>query len=404
MRNYGITHLLTSMLVRLTLAVLLLGYFPSKGQLIEQLLASDTSKVVQQVLKDTGTYRLQVIYTEITDNKSFWGKQQTELTTHTFRNKPKEYFFPASLVKLPVSAFALEKIASLYPQGINESTPFAPLNDFQCIGKSTNNAPQSTKDLIKKVFVYSDNAAFNYLYELCGQSYVQTRLKEMGYPNARIVEKIARCNSSENQNTGPVAFYANQELLYVDVRKESPQPEMLPIPAKIGHASIFNGKLVQGPKDFSASNFIPLQDAHSILLSLVLPKEVDEDKRFKITESQRMLLMKSMSTLPKNYCPDSCNGQTFKDNYVKYLMGTRDTLPSKWKIYNKVGLAHGFMSDCSYFEDSLAQVRFFLSAVIYVNADGVLNDGKYEYATIGTPFMKRLGELIYEYERKKKVK
>lgn len=43
-----------------------------------------------------------------------------------------------------------------------------------------------------------------------------------------------------------------------------------------------------------------------------------------------------------------------------------------------------------------------LSAVIYCNKDGVLNDSQYDYDEIGFPFMKNLGELIYQHELKRK--
>ena len=33
---------------------------------------------------------------------------------------------------------------------------------------------------------------------------------------------------------------------------------------------------------------------------------------------------------------------------------------------------------------------------MYVNKDEILNDDKYDYDTIGLPFMKRLGEIIYQ--------
>ena len=39
-----------------------------------------------------------------------------------------------------------------------------------------------------------------------------------------------------------------------------------------------------------------------------------------------------------------------------------------------------------------------LSAVLYVNADGVLNDDKYEYDSIGFPFLRDLGRRVYEAE------
>ena len=49
-------------------------------------------------------------------------------------------------------------------------------------------------------------------------------------------------------------------------------------------------------------------------------------------------------------------------------------------------------------------VEFMLCAVVYVNADGILNDNKYEYKTVCLPFMKNLGQLIYQYELKRQKK
>jgi hypothetical protein len=43
-------------------------------------------------------------------------------------------------------------------------------------------------------------------------------------------------------------------------------------------------------------------------------------------------------------------------------------------------------------------VEFFLTATILVNEDGIFNDDKYEYETVGKPFLARLGQVIYEYE------
>jgi hypothetical protein len=44
-------------------------------------------------------------------------------------------------------------------------------------------------------------------------------------------------------------------------------------------------------------------------------------------------------------------------------------------------------------------VEFMLSATIHCNNDGIYNDDNYDYATVGFPFMKQLGLLIYEYEK-----
>ncbi|HEU0110710.1 MAG TPA: hypothetical protein VFQ73_07525, partial [Flavisolibacter sp.] len=46
-------------------------------------------------------------------------------------------------------------------------------------------------------------------------------------------------------------------------------------------------------------------------------------------------------------------------------------------------------------------IEFLLSAVIYVNADGVLNDNKYEYTQNGYPFFRELYTIIYSYEKER---
>ncbi|MES2795626.1 MAG: hypothetical protein V4683_06665, partial [Bacteroidota bacterium] len=48
--------------------------------------------------------------------------------------------------------------------------------------------------------------------------------------------------------------------------------------------------------------------------------------------------------------------------------------------------------------------EFFVSAVIYCNEDQIFNDDKYDYDQIGFPFMKNLGQLLYDYESKRTKK
>jgi len=47
-------------------------------------------------------------------------------------------------------------------------------------------------------------------------------------------------------------------------------------------------------------------------------------------------------------------------------------------------------------------VEFILTAVVQSNEDGIYNDDKYEYATVCLPFMKNLGQVIYQYELERK--
>ena len=71
------------------------------------------------------------------------------------------------------------------------------------------------------------------------------------------------------------------------------------------------------------------------------------------------------------------------------------------RIFNKVGDAYGFLIDAAYIVDFRNKVEFMLTATIYCNSDGIFNDDKYDYDTIGFPFLKNLGQVIYEYELKR---
>jgi hypothetical protein len=82
----------------------------------------------------------------------------------------------------------------------------------------------------------------------------------------------------------------------------------------------------------------------------------------------------------------------------------KGTLNGKVRIFNKIGDAYGFLNDVAYVADFENKVEFMLSCTILCNTDGIFNDDKYEYETIGQPFMKRLGEVIYEHEKQRSKK
>lgn len=92
-------------------------------------------------------------------------------------------------------------------------------------------------------------------------------------------------------------------------------------------------------------------------------------------------------------------------SYCKFLLYGCDKnasiLPNV-RIFNKVGDAYGFLLDIAYVADFENQVEFMVSAVIYCNRDGIMNDDNYDYADTGYPFMKYLGQTIYQYELSRK--
>ena len=102
----------------------------------------------------------------------------------------------------------------------------------------------------------------------------------------------------------------------------------------------------------------------------------------------------------------SYDNENYWDTYVKYfLYGAEKDISKKGiRIFNKVGKAYGFLIDAAYIADFDNKVEFMLSAVIHCNSDGIFNDDKYDYDEVGFPFMKNLGQVIYDHEIKRKKK
>ncbi|RZL15827.1 MAG: hypothetical protein EOO62_02920, partial [Hymenobacter sp.] len=76
-----------------------------------------TNPALTKVLSHPATYQLQLIYTQINRD----AHNVPHFTQHTYHLNPRQYFNPASLVKLPVALLALEKLHTL-PTSINRST------------------------------------------------------------------------------------------------------------------------------------------------------------------------------------------------------------------------------------------------------------------------------------------
>jgi hypothetical protein len=111
-----------------------------------------------------------------------------------------------------------------------------------------------------------------------------------------------------------------------------------------------------------------------------------------------------MSMLAPASVSPSYDSSEYWDTYVKFLVyGSEPNTSQPWiRIYNKVGDAYGFLIDGAYIQDTKNNTDFFLSAVIYCNSDGILNDDRYDYSGIGLPFMKALGKMILQYEAEQK--
>ena len=111
-----------------------------------------------------------------------------------------------------------------------------------------------------------------------------------------------------------------------------------------------------------------------------------------------------MSILPRESHHPEYDRDHYYDSYCKFFLygDKKEKISDDIRIFNKVGLAYGFLLDNAYVVDFNNKVEFFLSSVIYGNENGILNDNTYEYDTFTIPFLADLGRVIYDYELQRK--
>ena len=358
----------------------------------------------EDILKNRNAWNVQVIYTQV--NRT--GKGEPILEQHDFNVDAVRYFYPASTVKLPVVLLALQRLNELKQKGIDKYTTMITekAQDWQTAVYNDPTTPDgrpSIAQYIKKILMVSDNDAFNRLYEFLGQEYINDQLHKKGYTSAQILHRLnIFLTEEQNRQTNPARFLDNNNGLIYDQAGLNNTARNAPRNDSLGKGYYKGGQLVNRPMNFSKKNRISLQDLHNILISLVFPEKVKVSQRFNITDEDKQFVLKYMSQLPTestfpDYSSDTAN---YWPAYGKMLLfGTaKGKLPEHIRIFNKEGDAYGHLLDIAYVVDFKNKVEFFLSAEIYCNRDGILNDDKYDYDSIGLPFMKHLGQVIYDHE------
>ena len=150
------------------------------------------------VLENVEKYEVQILYTQIDRD----GDNRPRFRTHAFRFDPKAYFYPASSIKLAAAVLALEKINLLNVEGLTGHTPLRIDSAFTRQTAVTEDSTSPTglpaiAHYVHKLFVISDNDAYNRLYEFLGQQYLNETLWNKGYRDIRITHRLAIARTSE---------------------------------------------------------------------------------------------------------------------------------------------------------------------------------------------------------------
>ncbi|MGV3502618.1 MAG: serine hydrolase [Adhaeribacter sp.] len=357
---------------------------------------------LERVVRQPQSYRLQVIYTQINRDR----KNRPSFRNYYFHYDPDLYFNPASMVKMPLAFLALEKVQALREKRVNKFTPVVFDSSYSWQrplyrDPGSENGLPSLAHLIKRAFLVSENDPYNRLYQFMGQQQINRRLHAKGYPKARITRQFLGLSQEQNRHTNALRFLApGGKTLYRQAPAYNPDSMDFSQEIRLGRAYVNSrDSLVAAPFDFTRHNNIPLEDLQQMLQSVMVPASVPRKQRFKFRDDDRTFLLRYLSQYPSETPYPKYDTTRFHDSYLKFFFrGPSRQMPRQVRVFNKVGWAYGFLTDVSYVVDFDKKVEFMVAATLYVNSDGVLNDGKYDYDTIGHPFLYALGQALYRYE------
>lgn len=324
-------------------------------------------------------HEVQILFSEVIE------KEDTIIfEDYDFQADDSLYFYPASTVKFPIALLALEKMAKRTQ--INRNTAFSINGDSL---KTT-----FAKD-IRAIFAVSDNQAYTRLFEYLGQDYITTQLRNKG-----IVSRISHRFSGNDPysiNSKSLHFYDNDSIIFKSQPSNNDSIKHLKFGnIKKGVGYIQNDSLINGAMDFSLKNYIPLSALHNMMKQFIFPDLFPKDKRFNLSEDDRTFVLNAMKLLPKDA---GYEGDNYYDSYVKFLVfgDSKKAIPKDITIYNKVGLAYGYLTDCAFIINNKTNKKYIITATIHVNDNQIYNDGIYEYDAIGVPFLAELGRQLVNF-------
>src|SRR5690606_1330624 len=249
---------------------------------------------------------------------------------------------------------------------------------------------------INKIFAISDNDAYNRLFEYLGKDYINKALKAKGIDPVSIRHRLSTADAY-NPTTKAIIFHQNDSThTQLQPQVNSPVESLLLKSVSKGKGYInSNDSLVLEPMDFATKNYLPISSLHAIMKRVIFPQAFAEEEQFHLTDSDREFVLNAMSAVPRElgfYQTD------YPDSYGKFFIygDSKEQIPRSIKIYNKVGYAYGYLTDCAYIYDKESGTEFIVTANLLVNENRIFNDGEYQYDTVGIPFLTELGRELLQ--------
>jgi hypothetical protein len=233
---------------------------PKTDTLLQNVLLKNKNPLLQNVVQQKDTFRLQIIYTQINRDKN----NIPSFKNYYFNEDSNLFFNPASTVKLPLALLSLEKLNEMNIKGVNKYTAmqFDSVHPWQVPAykdSSSQSGLPSIANYIKKAFLISDNDAYNRMYQFNGQQRINRNLHAKGYTSLRITRQFMGLNENQNRYTNPIRFVKdNGSLVYKQPEAYNTDSFYYDKIIKIGKAHLDSkDSLINEPIDFTKANNVP---------------------------------------------------------------------------------------------------------------------------------------------------
>ena len=344
---------------------------------------------LKPIYKNKENHNLQILYTKVVRDSL----GMPSFIQYDYQADNNVYFYPASTMKLPIVALTLQKINELRNTGINITVE----SKILLLSADQITTETTFKDLISKVFLVSDNSASNILINFLGYNYFNKQMREKGLNTIVLNHKF---NPDPYVKTDWKIYTLDRDLISKDETQEIIEHNNLDNLLQ-GKFQILNGEEVATPFNFKTKNRASLRDLDGVMKRIIYPDLFQEQDRINLSDQDYNFLRYWMSRftfedIGIEYQKDS----QYFDSYNKFFIygDSTNAVDRKIRIYNKVGVAYGALTDISYIRDYQKKIEFFLSATIYVNQNQIVNDNIYEYDDVGIPFLAELARQVYKLE------
>ena len=372
---------------------------------LEKVLRS-SSEALAAVLDHAEEHRVQILLGEVVHGPD--GRVRLERST---LGDLSQYFYPASSIKLAAPPVALLQLNRWNREhgtsfGLETQLTFLPL--FEDEERESEDPSHLDGGLItvgheiRKLHLVSDNQAFNRLFELVGYEALNKELHAAGFRTARVLHRLAESRGIEGNRRSPSILMRSrlgEERTIPERSSELELDNQGVAGVSVGRAFLGRDGLIDGPHSFVHKNRIHLQDLQDLLVEVVRPEVETGKPGFPdLGLAQLEFLREALSQLPRESKDPAYDPERYPDEYVKlFPPGVQRVLPpERVRVWNKIGRAYGFTTENAYIEDLATGRGFFVSAVLYTNPNGVLNDGAYAYESIADPYFADLGAALAE--------